>query len=164
MSLSMEASTASGSFFPSQEKILIPLSGQALCEAETEIPASAPSAFTRCATAGVGTTPAKRTSAPAARSPPARAATIPGEETRVSQPTTTVSVPVRPLSRSETARAAPIRETVAGSSGYSPALPRIPSVPKRERMFCGVYGTGGKEPGRAPTGEGPGVARDQSGR
>ena len=60
----------------------------------------------------------------------------------MSQPTTTASVPVRPLSRSETARAAPIRETVAGSSGYSPALPRIPSVPKRERMFCGVYVTG----------------------
>ena len=33
---------------------------------------------------------------------------MPGEETRVSQPTTTVSVPVRPLSRSETARAAPM--------------------------------------------------------
>ena len=87
---SIPASTASGSFRPSREKSLMPLSRQGLWEAETETPASAPSAPTSQATAGVGTTPAKAT-----RRPPARRARrsarrrSPSVDSRVSPPTTT---------------------------------------------------------------------------
>ena len=78
-----------GACGPRREKIFTPLSGHGLCEAETTTPASAPSSRASHATAGVGTTPAKRTMPPAFVSPPVSAQTIPPEDSRVSHPTTT---------------------------------------------------------------------------
>ena len=83
---SISSSTSSGSLRPSPEKIFTPLSVHGLCEAETTTPASAPSSFARNATAGVGTTPAKRTRPPAFVRPPVRAHTMAPEDSRVSQP------------------------------------------------------------------------------
>ena len=62
---SISSSTASASLCPPRAKSLIPLSGIGLWLAESTTPKSAPSSATRCAIAGVGSTPARSTSAPA---------------------------------------------------------------------------------------------------
>ena len=62
----------------------------------------------------------------------------------MSQPMTTVSGPLRPPSRSEDGEGGADRaRRWPGRAGTRPALPRIPSVPKRERMIRGVYVIGG---------------------
>ena len=53
----MASSTASSSLSPPAAKILMPLSGMALCDAEMTTPRSAPKSAVRNATAGVGSTP-----------------------------------------------------------------------------------------------------------
>ena len=116
---------------------MTPLSVHGLCEAETTTPASRLELRVSHATAGVGTTPAKRTVAPFATSPPESAATIVAEDSRVSQPTTTE---IRGRA-SEVASAAPTFETVSASSGGTPASPRMPSVPKRARIRLRCYVT-----------------------
>jgi hypothetical protein len=65
----MANSTASASFSPCAEKNFMPLSSCGLCEAEMTMPASARSERVRCATAGVGIGPSRRTSTPAATRP-----------------------------------------------------------------------------------------------
>jgi hypothetical protein len=73
MSSSIRSSIASGSFIPSAEKNLMPLSSGGLWEAEITTPASAARWPVRKATAGVGTTPSRSTSAPAEQIPADRA-------------------------------------------------------------------------------------------
>jgi hypothetical protein len=70
---SISRSTASGSFMPSAEKNLMPLSSKGLCEAEIMIPADKRSARVRKATPGVGIGPTSSVSTPAAESPDSRA-------------------------------------------------------------------------------------------
>ncbi len=71
---SISRSTASGSFVPSAEKNLMPLSSNGLCEAETMMPADRRSARVRNATPGVGIGPTSIVSTPAADSPDSSAA------------------------------------------------------------------------------------------
>ena len=65
----MRCSTTSGSFMPPRAKILMPLSGAGLCDAETITPKSASMSAIRNAVAGVGRTPASSTSTPEVASP-----------------------------------------------------------------------------------------------
>src|SRR5262249_35053208 len=80
------------------------------------------------ATAGVGSTPARSTSAPSAHRPATSAASSIGPERRVSRPTTNGRVV--PSTR------AAARPTPVTSSGVSSRLasPRMPSVPNRRVM------------------------------
>src|SRR5262249_33873741 len=67
-------------------------------------------------------------SAPSPAAPYASSASIQSPDSRVSRPTSRCGVA---LARgSARTSAAPSRRTVARSSGYSPATPRTPSVPK----------------------------------
>src|SRR5664279_4690174 len=93
MAFSMASSTASSSFSPPAAKILMPLSGIALCEAEITTPRSAPRSSVRNATAGVGSTPSSRTSAPAEARPAATAASSISPLARGSRPTTASGCP-----------------------------------------------------------------------
>ena len=61
--------SSSASLWPPRAKNLMPLSGMALCEAESMTPRSAPRSAVRNAMAGVGRMPASRTSTPAEASP-----------------------------------------------------------------------------------------------
>ena len=82
----MASSTASANLNPSAPKSLMPLSAQGLCEAEMTTPAWNPCVLARNATAGVVTTPALSTMAPAWRRPSASVAAIHGPDSRVSRP------------------------------------------------------------------------------
>ena len=66
----------------------MPLSGMALCEAESITPRSAPSSAVSQATPGVGSSPSRSTSTPAEASPATTAASRNWPEIRVSRPTT----------------------------------------------------------------------------
>ena len=85
---SMASSTASSSLSPPAAKILMPLSGIALCEAEMTTPRSAPRSAVRKATAGVGSTPSSSTSTPAEARPAATAASSISPLARGSRPRT----------------------------------------------------------------------------
>src|SRR5690242_13937565 len=104
----------------------MPLSRQGLCEAETTTPAEKPCVCVRYAMAGVGTTPALAVSTPVSRSPQTSSSAIHPLDSRVSCPMTTRRGPAGRWSPS----ARPTAYTVFLSSGYSPATPRMPSVPK----------------------------------
>jgi hypothetical protein len=88
-SASISLSTASGSFIPSPEKNLMPLSSNGLCEAEIMIPAERRSARVRNATAGVGIGPTSSVSTPAAERPDSSADSSMYPEMRVSLPIST---------------------------------------------------------------------------
>src|SRR5208337_5314903 len=75
--------------------------------------------------------PALSTRAPAERRPAARTAAIQGLDSRVSRPRRTAGS--AHVLRREWARARPVAKMVMGSSGDSPAMARMPSVPKRLR-------------------------------
>src|SRR5919204_25081 len=83
--------------------------------------------------AGVGTTPALVTVAPSPDAPCASSASSHAPDSRVSRPIsirTGRSPPCPALAKAERTSAAPRRRAVGGSSGYRPAVPRTPSVPK----------------------------------
>ena len=92
----------------------MPLSGIALCDAEIITPRSAPSASTRYATAGVGSTPTRTASAPADASPATTAASSISPLARGSRPTTATGrwepVPLREHARGGRANARELRE------------------------------------------------------
>ena len=90
---------------PSGPISLTPLSVCGLWLAETTMPPATPSSVTRQATAGVGTTPAERTSQPAARMADASQAVISVRLARVSPPRTKSGAGLRPA-RFEAASAA----------------------------------------------------------
>src|SRR5688500_14578656 len=108
----------------------MPLSGIGLWLAEIITPRSAPVCAVRCAIAGVGTTPASSTSAPALVRPATTAASSISPLARGSRPTTATGrwVPSRSASTPAAARA-----TERASSGVRSELarPRTPSVPNR---------------------------------
>ena len=85
---SMASSASSDSLRPPGPKILMPLSGIALCDAEMTMPRSAPRSAVRNATAGVGRTPSCSTSTPAEASPAATAASSISPDARGSRPST----------------------------------------------------------------------------
>src|SRR3954467_4197566 len=93
-------------------------------------PRSASVRSVRCATAGVGSTPTRSTSAPAPASPATTAASSISPLARGSRPTTATGREVPSRSASTLAAA---RATESASSGVRSALarPRTPSVPKR---------------------------------
>src|SRR5882757_3388450 len=124
----MASSTVSGSLCPPSANNLMPLSGIGLCDAEIITPRSAPNSPTRYATAGVGSTPARSTSAPAEASPAVTAASSISPLARGSRPTTATGRCDRSLSASTRAADAAI---AIPSSGVNSALarPRTPSVP-----------------------------------
>ena len=127
MMASTSASRASVNFSPPPEKTLMPLSWNGLWEAEMTRPAAKPWLRVRCATAGVGMTPALTTDAPAAAAPMARSRSIGSPDSRVSRPTSRRISP--PVGGSAFTSAMPRRRTVRVSSGGAPARPRTPSVP-----------------------------------
>ena len=86
---SIARSTSSDSLLPDAEKNLIPLSSNALCEAEITIPACNLSARVRYATAGVGIGPDRSTSTPAADNPASNADSNMYPDIRVSLPIST---------------------------------------------------------------------------
>src|SRR5688572_12679838 len=125
-------SSASVNFSPAPENTLMPLSSNGLCEAEITTPAVYARRGVRYAMAGVGMIPALIRVPPWLLTPNASSRSIQPPDSRVSRPARnrTGSSPCR----SARARAPPIRRTVAGSSGYSPALPRTPSVPNNRAI------------------------------
>ena len=72
---------------PPRAKNLMPLSGMALCEAESMTPRSAPVVSVKKATAGVGRTPTSITSTPALAKPALTAACKNSPLARGSRPT-----------------------------------------------------------------------------
>src|ERR1700744_664408 len=86
-----------------------------------------------CASPGVVINPAKRACTRWLANPPATNSAIHAPDSRVSIPMTTSEGPC--LSRTQIASAWPTQYTVYGSSGYLPATPRIPSVPKNLRIL-----------------------------
>src|SRR2546430_925733 len=125
---SISSSSTSGSLCPPAAKSLIPLSGMGLCEAEIITPRSAPRSPTRCAMAGVGSTPTCITSAPAEVSPAHTAACSISPLARGSRPTTATGR--CELSCATSTRAAAAATDRASSGVRSPlASPRTPSVP-----------------------------------
>ena len=127
------ASTASGSLCPPAAKSLMPLSGMALCDAEIITPRSASRARTRYATAGVGSTPTRSASAPAAVSPATTAASSISPLARGSRPTTATGRCDRSCS-ARTCAADAASATASSGVRTSPlASPRTPSVPNRRR-------------------------------
>src|SRR3954468_1208841 len=131
MIASISISAASESLKPSWPKILIPLSRHGLCEAEMTIPAAKARVRARYATPGVVITPALSAVAAAEASPAATDSAICGPDSRVSIPMTTCKLACCRARYSPSAR--PTVNVVRGSSGNSPATPRIPSVPNRWR-------------------------------
>jgi len=133
ISCSISCSSASGNLNPLWPNTLMPLSRYGLCDAEIITPAWNGPVRVSQATPGVVITPACRTRTPWLASPPATSSAIHCPDSRVSIPIRT-SGPIRisgSASRVVTSRAkaTPKANMVAGSSGYSPATPRIPSVP-----------------------------------
>ena len=124
---SMRSSSASGSLYPSPEKILMPLNSALLWEAEIITPASALYLPTRKATAGVGTTPSTITSAPVEHSPAVRDIISISEEMRVSMPTANTGR--RRLPPDSTVAAARPIFIASSQVSFSLATPRTPSVP-----------------------------------
>src|SRR3954447_24552114 len=127
---SIAASTASGSLCPPRLNSLMPLSGIGLWLPEIITPRAASVRGVRNASAGVGTTPTRSTSAPALVRPATTAASSISPLARGSRPTTATGRDVPSRSASTTAAA---RATERASSGVRSALarPRTPSVPKR---------------------------------
>ena len=151
MIASTSPSSASVNFSPAPENTLMPLSSNGLWDAEITTPAVKPLSGVRYATAGVGTTPGLVRSRPGPRRRgPARAQSTP--------PTRACRGPARNRTgtagsscRSARTSAAPSRRTVGESSGYSPALPRTPSVPNsrpNESRFPASGGSSLQSPGR----------------
>src|SRR5690606_30469461 len=134
---SISSSTASGSLKPPRAKNLMPLSGAGLCDAESMTPRSAPSAEVRYATAGVGSTPSRRTSTPDDARPATTAASRNSPEARESRPTTATGRPRRPEpalnspASPSTLAAATARSMASSAVRSRPATPRTPSVPNR---------------------------------
>ena len=112
---------------------LMPLSGIALCDAEIITPRSASRAPTRYATAGVGSTPTRSASAPAAVSPATTAASSISPLARGSRPTTATGRCERSRSARTCAAAAASATASSGVSTSPLARPRTPSVPNRRR-------------------------------
>jgi hypothetical protein len=129
---STSRSSSGVNFSPRPENTLIPLSWKGLCEAEMTMPASKSISRVTYAMAGVGMTPALVTVAPADPAPLASSRSIHSPDSRVSRPTIIWSG--ASATRIARTSAAPRRATVCRSSGYSPARPRTPSVPKS----CGI--------------------------
>src|SRR3954447_18905408 len=94
----------------------------------------------RCAMAGVGSTPARSTSAPALASPATTAASSISPLARGSRPTTATGREV-PSRSASTLAAGPATESASSGVRSALARPRTPSVPKR-RPMCGLGGTG----------------------
>src|SRR5690348_15421129 len=91
----------------------------------------------RNATPGVVMTPASTTRIPRDFRPFASASAIHSLDSRVSWPMSTRSPSLRSARR--LANAQPTISTVGRSSGYSPATPRIPSVPNSWRSAPGSF-------------------------
>src|SRR3954468_13944704 len=125
---SISASTSSASLIPRRSKNLIPLSPNGLWEAETTAARSRPRRLTRIAAAGVGSTPARSASPPAAAIPAASAASSIGPDSRVSRT-------IRTCGRSASSVEVVARPRAVASSAVRkvPASPRTPSVPKSLR-------------------------------
>ena len=121
--VSTAAWVASSSLRPPAANSLTPLSANGLCDAVI-IAAGARRTTLARAIAGVGTTPASRTVAPAAVSPSARACSNAGPLSRVSRPMIHSPAP----STSAAARPSSVTNAVVSSVC---ATPRTPSVPKR---------------------------------
>src|SRR5215207_1273420 len=124
---STAASSASASLKPSGPNSLMPLSGKGLWEALMTAPAAASETPTSSATAGVGRTPRRPTSAPALASPAASAPSSIGPLRRVSRPIRT-----RAPSGSRPPSARPIASASSGVRSRL-ATPRTPSVPNNRR-------------------------------
>src|SRR5579864_356856 len=107
----------------------MPLSCQGLWEAEITTPAEKFCPWARYAMPGVVITPALTVSAPVSHNPAQRVSAIHELDSRVSWPMINRLGPAGKW----WPRAQPIAYMVAGSSGYSPATPRIPSVPNNFR-------------------------------
>ena len=155
IALSIRSSTSSGSFVPPDAKILIPLSGAGLCDAEIITPKSAPMSATRNAAAGVGMTPASYTSTPEAASPAATAAAMNSPEIRGSRATTArgrLPAARGPSPSTWAAACASDRASSGVTSRF--ARPRTPSVPKR-RAIPGDVGTPGVSASRTAAPCGP---------
>src|SRR4051812_32057873 len=127
----MAASTASGSLWPPRLNSLMPLSGIGLWLAEIITPRSASARPVRKASAGVGSTPTRSTSAPADVSPATTAASSISPLARGSRPTTATGRCVASFAI-KTRAAAPA--TWSASSGVRSAFarPLTPSVPKSD--------------------------------
>src|SRR5215467_1047044 len=101
-------------------------------------PMSAPSSPVRNATPGVGITPSRSTSTPAAARPATTAASRNSPEARGSRPTTATSRPPRGPAAARmscsTPAAAAARSMASLPVRSSPATPRTPSVPKSRPM------------------------------
>src|SRR6478736_1462271 len=133
---SMRSSTTSGSFTPPRAKILMPLSGAGLWDAETMTPKSASMSAIRNAAAGVGSTPASSTSTPDEARPASTAAERNSPETRGSRATTAVSrLPAARRASAErpwprTTAVAWARDSARSAVREPLASPLTPSVPK----------------------------------
>src|SRR5437764_2762679 len=125
-------SSTSVNFSPRPENTLMPLSSNGLWDALITSPASNPNARVMYAVAGVGITPADVMAAPSACTPRPSSRSIHSPDSRVSRPMMNRRGPERSSDEARSARtsAAPSRAIVSWSRGYSPALPRTPSVPK----------------------------------
>jgi hypothetical protein len=134
----MAASSWSASLYPVEEKILIPLSRYGLCEAEIITPAEKPAVRARKAMPGVGMIPAAMHSAPPRLAPEAIDRSIQSPDSRVSRPMRMRGAlsDRASVAASVLASADPTRVTVGGSRGKTPAVPRMPSVPKS--LFTGL--------------------------
>ena len=125
---SIFSSASSGSLYPSELNILIPLYSHGLCEAEIITPASKEYSLTRKATAGVGITPESSTSQPTEQNPAANAAVSISADFLVSVPINTLSLSFSLPEDSTAAVALPIFK--ASSQPISVfAIPLAPSVP-----------------------------------
>src|SRR5688572_24956475 len=127
---STSRSSTSVNFSPRPENTLMPLSSNGLCDAEITMPASKSISRATYATAGVGMTPPLVRCPPAEPIPRASSRSIHSPDSRVSRPTMNRTSPAGRWWERVRTSAAPSRATVSCSSGYSPALPRTPSVPK----------------------------------
>ena len=122
---------ASSNFPPPRENNLIPLSGIGLCDAEIITPRSAPDSATRCAIAGVGRTPTRKTSTPALVKPATTAASRNSPDARESWPTTAFGrCDLSGFVSTRICAAATATSSANSAVKSRLAKPRIPSVPK----------------------------------
>src|SRR4051794_23367728 len=157
MRRSMASSMASSSLWPPRAKNLMPLSGMALCEAESMTPRSASRNAVRYATPGVGSTPTSRTSTPALARPAMTAAVRNSPEALGSRPTTASGRwPAKAPVSARTCAAATERSSASSAVTSRLATPRTPSVPNSRAtvlLFLGSSGRAGEAP---PHADGPG--------
>ncbi len=113
----------------------MPLSGIALCDAESITPRSASSSAVSQATPGVGSSPSSSTSTPVESSPATTAASRNCPEMRVSRPTTATGRWPSKVPRSASTWAAETDRSSASSAVSSRlARPLTPSVPNNRAM------------------------------